>query len=206
MHTCPSCGFAQNRDGARFCSNCAAPLTAPALIACPRCGAQNLPGARFCSNCASALTSASAAAPGVTGLLAPNKLLQSRYVILGKLGQGGMGAVYQAQDTRLQGKVWAIKEMSDAQLVDPAERQNAIASFRREAQLLATLDHTNLPKVADFFEEGGKAYLVMDFVEGNRQGITQKVLNLATCVFCEAARGATTKNSRRVRCANSAPR
>jgi serine/threonine-protein kinase len=102
----------------------------------------------------------------MTGLLTPNTFLQARYVITRKLGQGGMGAVYQAQDARLQGKLWAIKEMSDAQLTDPAERANAIASFRREAQLLATLDHTNLPKVADFFEEGGKQYLVMDFVEG----------------------------------------
>jgi serine/threonine protein kinase len=102
----------------------------------------------------------------MTGLLAPNTFLQARYVITRKLGQGGMGAVYQAQDARLQGKLWAIKEMSDAQLADPAERANAVAAFRREAQLLATLDHTNLPKVADFFEEGGKQYLVMDFVEG----------------------------------------
>jgi len=163
MQTCSSCGFAQNRDSARFCSNCAAPL-APAPTMCSRCGAQNLPGARFCSNCAAALTGVPVA--GVTGLLAPNALLQSRYVITRKLGQGGMGAVYQAQDARLQGKQWAVKEMSGAQLADPAERANAVAAFQREAQLLAMLDHTNLPKVADYFEEGGKQYLVMDFVDG----------------------------------------
>jgi serine/threonine protein kinase len=163
MQICPTCGFTQNREGARFCSNCASPL-APAPVVCPRCGAQNPPGARFCSNCANALTSAPVAS--MTGLLAPNTFLQARYIITRKLGQGGMGAVYQAQDARLQGKLWAIKEMSDAQLTDPTERANAIASFRREAQLLATLDHTNLPKVADFFEEGGKQYLVMDFIEG----------------------------------------
>ncbi len=164
MQTCPNCGFTQNRDTARFCSNCAAPLTPSAPVTCPRCGTQNLPGARFCSNCASALTSAPAA--GMTGLLTPNTLLQSRYLITRKLGQGGMGAVYQAQDARLPGKLWAIKEMSDAQLTDPAERANAIAAFRREAQLLATLDHANLPKVVDFFDEGGRHYLVMDLIEG----------------------------------------
>ncbi len=146
MQTCPSYGFTQNRDGARFCSNCAAQLTAPASVTCPRCGTQNLSGARFCSNCAYALTSAPVTSPGMTGLLAPNTLLQSRYIITGELGQGGMGAVYRAQDARLQGKLWAIKEMSDAQLADAGEHQNAVASFRREAQLLATLDHTNLPK------------------------------------------------------------
>lgn len=145
MQPCPACGFTQNRDGARFCSNCAAPLAVSAPVVCPRCGRQNLPGARFCSNCATPLTSAPVAS--MTGLLAPNTFLQARYIITRKLGRGGIGAVYQAQDARLQGKLWAIKEMSDAQLTDPTERANAIVSFRREAQLLATLDHTNLPKV-----------------------------------------------------------
>lgn len=77
-----------------------------------------------------------------------------------------MGAVYQANDTRLAGKLWAIKEMSDASLTDPNERANAVQAFQREAQLLANLDHTNLPKVSDFFQEQGKHYLVMDFVQG----------------------------------------
>jgi serine/threonine-protein kinase len=164
MLTCSACGFTQNRDHARFCSNCAAPLAAPAPILCLRCGAQNIAGARFCSNCASSLTSAPVAA--MTGMLAANATLQSRYVITRKLGQGGMGAVYQAHDARLHGKFWAIKEMSAAQLADPVEQHNAIAGFQREAQILATLDHANLPKVVDYFAENGKQYLVMDFVEG----------------------------------------
>jgi len=105
-------------------------------------------------------------------------------MILRRLGQGGMGAVYQAQDTRLVGKLWAIKEMSDAQLSDPAERANAVAAFRREAQLLATLDHANLPKVSDFFEEAGKEYLVMDFVQGQ----TLAAVIETTSGFLEEAR------------------
>lgn len=165
MQLCCVCGFAQNRDGALYCSNCAAPLAAPAPAMCPRCGMQNSLGARFCSNCAASLTSRPLT-PAMTGLLAPNALLQSRYVILRKVGQGGMGAVYQAQDAHLAGKQWAVKEMSDAQLADPAERANAVASFQQEAQLLAGLDHPNLPQVADYFAEGGKQYLVMDFVDG----------------------------------------
>jgi serine/threonine-protein kinase len=92
--------------------------------------------------------------------------LDGRYVILRRIGGGGMGAVYQAADQRITGKLWAIKEMSDAALTNPLDKQQAVEAFRREAQLLATLDHGNLPKVSDFFTEAGKHYLVMDFIQG----------------------------------------
>ena len=55
--------------------------------------------------------------------------------------------------------------MSDANL-SPGEREQALEDFRREANLLVQLNHPNLPHVSDFFEEGGKAYLVMEFIEG----------------------------------------
>ena len=48
----------------------------------------------------------------------------------------------------------------------PQEKQDAIAAFRQEAQMLALLDHQNLPVVSDFFSEGGKHYLVMEFIDG----------------------------------------
>jgi serine/threonine-protein kinase len=105
--------------------------------------------------------------PGLgTGALSPNFELQGRYIILDKLGQGGMGAVYQATDKRIGGKVWAIKEMSDAAIAAPYEKARAIAAFEQEAQLLARLDHTNIPKVTDFFTENQKHYIVMEFVPG----------------------------------------
>ncbi|GIL15492.1 MAG: hypothetical protein BroJett039_06650 [Chloroflexota bacterium] len=165
MLTCPTCNF-QNRQSAAFCSNCGSALGKPSTLFCSRCGAQNVAGSRFCSSCGNPLTGSLPPASSLTGLLPSNALLQSRYLILRKLGQGGMGAVYQANDTRLAGKLWAIKEMSDASLADPNERANAVAAFQREAQLLANLDHANLPKVSDFFQEQGKHYLVMDFVQG----------------------------------------
>jgi serine/threonine-protein kinase len=93
-------------------------------------------------------------------------MLSDRYVILRRAGRGGMGAVYQASDARISGKTWAVKEMSDAMITDPLERQQAQDAFRQEATMLATLDHPNLPKVTDHFAEGGKQYLVMDFIEG----------------------------------------
>jgi len=102
----------------------------------------------------------------LTGQLPSNAILINRYLIVKKLGQGGMAAVYQATDTHLPGVVWAIKEMSDAALPTSEEREYAVQTFLREAQLLQALNHPNLPKVADFFSEGGKHYLVMEFVAG----------------------------------------
>jgi len=101
-----------------------------------------------------------------TGSLIPNSTLQGRYLILQPLGKGGMAAVYQAQDLRLANKFWAIKELSTSQLATPQEVQEAVQAFQREAQMLASLNHAHLPKVTDFFTEGGRYYLVMDFIQG----------------------------------------
>ncbi len=159
---CPNCG-AENRDTAKFCQQCAASLKAELI--CSTCGSANAPTAKFCSECAAPLR-ASTPPAGLTGLLPANAMLSGRYLIVKRLGKGGMGAVYQASDTRISGKLWAVKEMSDAALLDPADKQQARDAFQREAQMLALLDHVNLPKVNDFFTEGGKLYLVMDFIDG----------------------------------------
>jgi hypothetical protein len=101
-----------------------------------------------------------------TGGLAGGTLIGGRYRVVRLVGKGGFGAVYEAVDERFQARrVVAIKEMSDAQLT-PAEKTQAIQDFRHEADLLVQLHHQNLPQVSDFFEEAGKAYLVMEFVEG----------------------------------------
>jgi len=92
-------------------------------------------------------------------------LLQGRYRVQRQLGGGGMGKVYLAEDTRLSGRLCAIKAMSPAQLA-PQDRNWAIQAFKQEAQLLATLRHPGLAAVNDFFPEGGDWYLVMEFVEG----------------------------------------
>jgi serine/threonine protein kinase len=92
-------------------------------------------------------------------------LAKSRYVILEKIAQGGMGAVYKAQDRRLQNRVVAVKEMSES-TVAPAERQRVLDCFKREAELLARLEHPNLVRVSDLFQEGDRHYMVMEFVAG----------------------------------------
>ena len=162
MITCPSCGTA-NRDTAHFCQDCAAPLSAERV--CPNCGVSNSIQARFCLNCATALQGDTPPA-GLTGRLPPNTVLSGRYSVIRKLGRGGRGAVSLVNDTRLGGKHWAVKEMSDAALVDPQERQNAVQAFQSEATLLASMNHPNLTKVVDYFEEGAKHYLVMDYIDG----------------------------------------
>ena len=115
-----------------------------------------------------------------TGTLPQQTVLQDRYVVMQKLGQGGMGAVYRASDRRLSTVTWAVKEMSQSAISGPLERQQARDAFRHEAEMLAALNHPNLPRVTDHFEQDGKAYLVMEYVPGEtllsflmREGLPQ---------------------------------
>ncbi|MER2599017.1 MAG: serine/threonine-protein kinase [Caldilineales bacterium] len=96
----------------------------------------------------------------------PGVVLRERYKIIELIGQGGMGAVYKAEDLRLAGRLCAVKEIlpgSGAPFDDPAQMQE---QFYREASVLARLDHPSLPKVSDYFTEDGREVLVMDFVPG----------------------------------------
>ena len=90
--------------------------------------------------------------------LQPGSILKERYHIQGQLGKGGMGTVYLAYDQSLQIRV-AVKE--NLNLNPESERQ-----FRREAELLASLRHPNLPRVTDYFILEERQYLVMDYIEG----------------------------------------
>src|SRR2546421_7386016 len=92
-------------------------------------------------------------------MLSPETILQGRYRIVRQLGQGGMGAVYEAVDQRLDATV-ALKEtlFTDEKL----RRQ-----FEREARLLARMHHPALPRVSDHFAEGGGEFLVMQFIAGD---------------------------------------
>jgi serine/threonine protein kinase len=93
-------------------------------------------------------------------------ILRDRYQLTHIVGQGGMGYVYRAEDTRLPGRLCAIKEVKPEASASPEMRKQEQSQFLREASLLAQLDHPNLPKVSDFFSDSGRDYLVMDFVPG----------------------------------------
>src|SRR6266581_6431224 len=79
-----------------------------------------------------------------------------------------MGAVYRAIDTRFN-RPCAVKEMLD-EFQSETERTQAVEWFGREATLLLDLNHPCIPRVRDFFVEGGRHYLVMDFIEGRTLG------------------------------------
>ena len=93
-------------------------------------------------------------------------ILRDRYEIIDLVGQGGMGAVYKADDLRLRGRICAVKEILPELISAPGMEDQAHDQFYREASILARLDHPNLPKVSDFFNQDGREYLVMDFVPG----------------------------------------
>ncbi len=85
-------------------------------------------------------------------------------MILRTVGQGGMGAVYQARDMKRQ-VICAIKEMS-LSMVPLNERPQAIQNFKIEAKMLWGLNHANLPAFHGFFTEGPRYFMVMEYVDG----------------------------------------
>jgi len=153
MQYCTNCG-AENSDKAKFCATCGQPI----LTAGPPPLAATAPP----SPVAAAYTP-----PAVSRqpTLALQSSLHGRYVVRKLLGQGGMGAVYLAEDGQVFNRLCVVKEMLPY-YTTVAERQQAEQSFEREARLLASLRNPGVPQVYDYFIENNNYYLVMEWVEG----------------------------------------
>ncbi|MBL8909134.1 MAG: protein kinase [Archangium sp.] len=136
-----------------------APSTAP--INCPQCAKQLDGEPNFCPACGCDLRGLSGTSDTLDGPL-KEKLIDARYRILEKLGEGGMGAVYKVEHVRM-GKVAALKLMRPDHAVDKALKSR----FLQEARVVAKLSHPNTVQVFDSGElEDGGLFIAMEYVPG----------------------------------------
>ena len=126
--------------------------------ACPRCGHGTRPHSRYCPKCGQALE---------TRLEAGCSLNSGDYRVIRSLTKGGMGAVYLAEDRRAFDRLCVIKQMLEYyDPADPAERRRAEQRFQEEGRTLASLSHPGTPRIYAFFQEGGRFYIVMEYIQG----------------------------------------
>ena len=173
MAGCVICGYNHNAAASRYCSRCGTKLTAEALE--PAAGAAVRPvisGENDSRTLSFTGTGAITIEPPLLepaspsfGLLKRGTVLAGHYVVRRALKSGGMGAVYLATDSQHVDRRCAIKEMLD-RFPTAEQRAESLAWFRREATMLASLQHKYIPQIYDYFIENGRYYVAMEFVDG----------------------------------------
>src|SRR5580704_17531576 len=141
---------------------------------CPGCLSDTPPNSRFCPNCGaasgnSAATSAATMAIAISssgsnfddGRFPPGTMLAERYRILGRLGKGGMGEVYRANDLRL-GQTVALKFLPETM----AQDAGMLARFYNEVRIARQVTHPNVCRVFDIGDVEGQPFISMQFVDG----------------------------------------
>lgn len=153
-------------------------------VTCTHCGTVSPLQEEFCLNCGMELSTSvapntssaqSAVAKNASSRVSPPVLigplpdgyqLRGRYAIVTKVGEGGMGAVYKAEDRDFANRLVAVKELVPDQRLSHEQLVEANEAFKQEAMLLAPLTHQCLPRIYDHFIEADRSYLVMDFIGG----------------------------------------
>jgi serine/threonine protein kinase len=122
---------------------------------CPQCGSEYETGDRFCPRDGSPLRPKSGGDPLI------GRVIADRYLVLARLGEGGMGRVYLAEHVKMT-RQCAIKVMNPALMND----SESLARFAREASSAARILHPNVAAVFDYGEADKIVYLVMEYVDG----------------------------------------
>jgi serine/threonine-protein kinase len=147
----------------------------PVLGSCSACGYELTKGCRFCPACGGAVATPSGETTGAyqpelrvppsaamkDGRFAPGQVLAGRYRVVSRLGKGGMGEVYRADDLRL-GQSVALKFLTEGFLNDPKR----VALLHEEVKLSRQISHPNVCRVYDIAEADGQTFLSMEFIDG----------------------------------------
>jgi TolB-like protein/tRNA A-37 threonylcarbamoyl transferase component Bud32/Tfp pilus assembly protein PilF len=142
---------------------------------CPKCHYENPGDTNYCGKCATQIRPFEAAAPSKTMTVGTHRkvpgqegVIAGKYRIISELGKGGMGVVYQAEDTKLERRV-ALKFLPPELTEDPEARER----FVREAKSAAALSHNHICTVYEIDEEENRLFIAMEYIEG--QSLRQKI-------------------------------